>query len=344
MSVMLVDWLGRGGIAQTTEAWMHELGACGHDLCVVTRAGRELGASGRRSRVEVVETTRPRAIAAHRAVAAAAAELVRERRPSCVVIQNYVIPSLEEPLWRAARATGARIVFVVHDHRPHSVVSGSRVGLRRALRHADVVVAHSKHVGAAVERIARRRVERVPHPMQVGMLGQSGGRAVFTPGDLLLGVHFGTLQRRYKGSDVVANLAGTVAGWQLGAVGTGAPLARTGLETRSGWISSADLVATVAAADAAILPYRSATQSGAIVLAQALGVVPVASAVGGVPEQIDHGVDGILLEPGATDDEWRAALDELSDDEHRKNLASAGRARVEAAHHEFARASRRLVV
>jgi hypothetical protein len=324
VTVMLVDWLGRGGIAQTTEAWVHELGACGHDLCVVTRGGRELGeVPEQAARVDVVEATGPLAIAAHRAVVAAGADAIRARHPQCVVIQNYVIPALEEPLWRAARETGARIVFVVHDHRPHSMVSGFRVGLRPALGRADVVVAHSDHVGTAVTRMARRAVELVPHPMQVGMLGRPGGRAAFTAGHLLLGVHFGTLQRHYKGSDIVANLAGTVPGWQVGAVGTGAPRARRGLETHPGWISSPDLVATVAAADAAILPYRRATQSGAVVLAQA--------------------VDGMLLEPNARDEQWRAALGELTDDEYRKKLATSARARVEAAHLAFARAVQHLV-
>ncbi len=37
LSVVLVDWLGRGGIAQTSEAWVDELDASGHDVCVVTR-------------------------------------------------------------------------------------------------------------------------------------------------------------------------------------------------------------------------------------------------------------------------------------------------------------------
>jgi glycosyltransferase involved in cell wall biosynthesis len=175
------------------------------------------------------------------------------------------------------------------------------------------------------------------------MLGRSGGRAAFTVSEDLLGVHFGTLRRRYKGSDAFVTLAGRVPGWTFGALGTGAPPERPGLQSRSGWISSADLVATVAISDAAVLPYRRATQSGAVVLAQALGVVPIATAVGGVSEQIDHEADGMLVPCGATSDQWRAALEALTDDEDRKQLASAGRARVEAAHKTFARLTAELV-
>lgn len=344
MSVVLVDWLGRGGIAQTSEAWVHELDTSGQELCVVTRANRELGHSARASGcVEVIEASRPRAIAAHQAVVAAAVETVRERRPSCIVVQNYIVPALEEPVHRAARAVGARVVVVVHDDRPHSLRSGTQVGLRGVLRRADVVVAHTAYVGDAVARWVRRCVEQIPHPMQVGMLARSGGVAALTPGEQLLGLHFGTLRRRYKGSDVVAQLVGRVPGWTFGAVGNGAPACRPGLECAPGWIASEDLVATVAVADAAILPYRRATQSGAIVLAQALGVVPVATAVGGVPEQIDHDRDGVLVPRGARSDLWRAALEDLADDEHRKELSSAGRARVELAHEQFARAVPALV-
>ena len=168
------------------------------------------------------------------------------------------------------------------------------------------------------------------------MLARSGGVAALTPGDDLLGLHFGTLRRRYKGSDVVVRLAGRVPGWTFGVVGNGAPPNRPGLEAAPGWITSEDLVATVAIADAAILPYRRASQSGAIVLAQALGVVPVATAVGGVPEQIDHDRDGVLVPRRATPDLWRTVLQDLADDEHRKELSIAGRARVETAHEQLA--------
>jgi hypothetical protein len=209
------------------------------------------------------------------------------------------------------------------------------VGWRSQLRRADIVLAHSDFVGAAVAQWARRPVDDLPHPLQLGMLAQSGGRAAFPSGAELLGIHFGTLRRRYKGSTTIELLAGQVPGWTFGAIGTGAPGRRAGLDAVSGWVSSADLVATVAVGDAAILPYRRATQSGAVVLAQALGVVPVATAVGGVPEQIDDGVDGVLIPPGSGSDGWRVALEELRDDEHRKHLAAAGRMRVERAHEQF---------
>jgi len=49
MSVVVVDWLGRGGIAQTTPAWTRALTDAGHEVVVVTRGGRELNGPGVRS-------------------------------------------------------------------------------------------------------------------------------------------------------------------------------------------------------------------------------------------------------------------------------------------------------
>jgi glycosyltransferase involved in cell wall biosynthesis len=99
----------------------------------------------------------------------------------------------------------------------------------------------------------------------------------------------------------------------------------------------------VGATDATLVPYRIATQSGVVVLAQTLGSVPVATRVGGLPEQIDDRVDGVLLPVDAGIDEWRRVLDELADDEHRKAMAAAGEERVWADHETFVQEIGRIV-
>ena len=133
------------------------------------------------------------------------------------------------------------------------------------------------------------------------------------------------LRRRYKGSDLVTQLAGGVDGWTFRALGVGAPVERPGLTSTPTYLDAADLVRLVGSSDAAVLPYRKATQSGAVVLAQALGVVPIASAVGGIPEQITDAEDGVLITPGAGADAWRGALMDLRDDTVRKPMAAAAR-------------------
>ena len=64
-------------------------------------------------------------------------------------------PELRRPATRgavapAARDVGARVIVVVHDERPHSIRSGTEIGLRGMLRHADMLVAHTAFVGDTV--------------------------------------------------------------------------------------------------------------------------------------------------------------------------------------------------
>jgi len=341
-AVLMVDWLGRGGIAQCAEVWAIELGAAGHDVTVVTRPGRELGSGS----VPVV-AARPRRgrIGAHRAVVRAAADQIRAARPAVVVVHNYVLPPLEAAVYEAARAVGARVVVVVHDHRLHTLRAGTRTGLRAHLRSADVVVAHTRFVAEGIEAYTGRDdVVVAPHPVQVGLLRHERVPPVLPTGIPRWAAHFGVLRRRYKGGDVVEALARAgVPGWGFLAAGAGAPRDVPGLHALPGYLPPGALLGAVAATEVTLAPYAHATQSGAVVLAHVLGSVPVASAVGGIPEQIDGGVDGILVPPGAPRSVWYAALLLLSDDEVRKEMAVAGAARAWRDHEQFVSTVRTLV-
>jgi glycosyltransferase involved in cell wall biosynthesis len=98
------------------------------------------------------------------------------------------------------------------------------------------------------------------------------------------------------------------------------------------WLSDADLAALVSAARFVVLPYRSATQSGVVPLASAFGVPAIASATGGLLEQVVDGETGLLFPPGDA-----AALRSLlsrayamGDAEYRRmSLASRERASTE---------------
>ena len=133
VSTFVVDWLGRGGIAQTSAVWAIELTQRGHDVAIAT--ARTPRAGPRRHRRRLCGRDRGRTLECRRAPRRRPRTRLaplRDRRPSCVVVQNYVIPAAELPVYRAARDVGARIVFVVHDDRLHSRVAGSHVGLPRS--------------------------------------------------------------------------------------------------------------------------------------------------------------------------------------------------------------------
>lgn len=313
-SVLLVDWLGRGGIAQAGSNWAAELRAAGRVVTVVTRGGRELG--------DLVPGVTGAGegkgqLAAHRAVVEAAAQAIRDRRPSTVVVQNYVLPVLEQPVYRAANDVGARLVVVIHDHRLHTLLAGNRVGLRRNLRRADVVAAHSQFVAGAVGRTSGRPVTVLPLPLHLVMFSpEAGAGGPSRPaGADLTAVHFGILKRSYKGTGLVTELAtGGVPGWRFTLVGAGAPPSVPRATTVPRFVEAGELMELVAGADVAVLPYSMATQSGAVALAQALGTAPVASAVGGIPEQIVDGETGRLVPAGAGLETWRGVLAELAAD------------------------------
>jgi glycosyltransferase involved in cell wall biosynthesis len=309
--VLVVDWLGRGGIAQASACWAAELTRAGRSVEVVTRGGRELASL-------VPDVTGAgeglRHLAAHRSVARVAAEAIVARRPKTVVVQNYVLPLLERPVYQAARQVGARLVVVVHDHRLHTVLAGNRVGLRRNLRDADVVAAHSHFVASGLRRLWPGPVDVLPLHLVMYSDGVAERRPAAT-GQEHGAVHFGILKRKYKGTGVVLDLAATgVPGWRFTLVGAGVPAHVPGATTVPRFAAADELLALVADADVALLPYSMATQSGAVALAQAVGTVPVASAVGGIPEQIVDGETGRLVPAGSGPDVWRAVLEELAAD------------------------------
>lgn len=64
------------------------------------------------------------------------------------------------------------------------------------------------------------------------------------------------------------------------------------------WLSDADMAGLVSAARFVVLPYRSATQSGVIPMASAFGIPAIASAAGGLIEQVVDGETGWLFPPG----------------------------------------------
>ncbi|CAN5518363.1 glycosyltransferase [soil metagenome] len=341
MRVLLVDWLGRGGIAQTSMSWRRALRAAGAVCTVVTRPGRELAA-------DVAPRTTPAVpgasrLIAHQRVAQAAAQAVRSLRPDLVVVQNYVVPALEWPVYRAAHDTGAGVVTVVHDHRLHSRVAGAQGGLRRELRASDRVLAHSAYVADRLD--ARAPAAVIPHPVAHDML-ETPGEALWAKGDAPLAVHFGVLKRGYKGTPLILRLAATTdtLPWHFGVMGVGAPPARPRVRSSSGYVPTGALVATVGAADAVVLPYRFATQSGAVVLAQALGVACVVSGVGGIVEQVQHGVTGLLVPAGDALAPWAGALADLHGDQAgRRQIGAAARRTAYARDREFAAAVSALV-
>jgi glycosyltransferase involved in cell wall biosynthesis len=345
--VLMVDWLGRGGIAHTTETWYRELERAGREAVVATRSGRELAAAIAGS-VSVGESFGP--LAAHARLVRAARRLVEARPPSAVVLHGTVVPQLEMALVRATRRAGARTVLVAHEAHIARPYPFARRGLVRLLREVDTLVAHSRFVESLLVDVAGRHADYVlPLPVPLGLVSADGvpavtGSPVVDRGEALLGLHFGHLHRGYKGAATVVELARRGApGWRLALVGKGAPSDAGPAVCVDRFLDAGDLVATVAGSDAVLLPYETASQSAAVVLAQALGSAVVASAVGGIPEQVEDGRTGLLVPAARPAEAWAVALASLRDDGLRLGLAARAREHVAAAHRTFVDGMLRLL-
>src|SRR5271157_4120261 len=85
------------------------------------------------------------------------------------------------------------------------------------------------------------------------------------------------------------------------------------------WLSRIDIF---------VLPSRSEALSNALMEAMACGCCPVASRVGGNPELIEHGENGLLFQVDATDKLAHHLRELLNDESQRRRLALAASARI----------------
>jgi len=74
-----------------------------------------------------------------------------------------------------------------------------------------------------------------------------------------------------------------------------------------------------------VLPYRSATASGVLQVAYAFGVPVVATAVGTLAEDVEHGQTGLLVEPGDSASLSRALVQLLTDPTEATRMGAAAR-------------------
>lgn len=242
------------------------------------------------------------------------------------LVLPWIHPVMAPPyryLLRHAPRPAQRVV-ICHNVEPHEHVPAWRPLTRAVLRHADLLVIHAPHqreelarlgVGdrpvleAFHPRFAAADLSVLPTPEEVARERARQGN----PGLSLLA--FGAI-RPYKGVDLALeamarlpaalNARLTIAGvcWDGGRE-LRDRIAALGLEDRvelrDGFVSNEEAAVLFSAADASLLPYRSATQSGVVQLSFAYGVPVIATAVGGLVQAVSHGTDGILCPPEDVD-------------------------------------------
>ena len=242
------------------------------------------------------------------------------------------------------------IVYTAHDVTPHERFKLERPIYRRIYALADHIIAHSQ---VDRERLAAEfgldevRVSVVPHGNYAfflpgeNALDRAGARRELGLGaDDEVALFFGFI-REYKGLDVLLeawpDLSSARPRARLVVAGDPArmeaPRARE-LEARAAALGAVhhfryipfDAVGTYfAAADVLVLPYRTISQSGVLLLALSLGVPVIATRVGAFPEVIRDGENGMLVDPGSVPQLRSALLRILGDPDLRRRLAEAGK-------------------
>ena len=295
------------------------------------------------------------------------ARIVRELRrfhPQAIVAQGAHETAAALAARRLAGVETAVIADVHGDFRAPTRLYGSRLrallsGMadrtaRTALRRADGIRTVTAYTTRLVRELGLEPADEFPAYMDFESFLQTPPAPLpERPQALFVGV-----LERYKNVDGLADawrqVAPEVPDARLRIVGTGSLSAVVerlvaDLPERTSWtprLSQPEVSAALDESTCLVLPSRSEGMGRVLVEAFCRGRAVVASRVGGIPDLVDDGANGLLVEPGATADLADALRRMLSDRELAERLgrdahASAGLWTM--APEEFARRIRSLV-
>jgi len=307
--VVLVYWGRLGAGAQLmTEIAQAMLGDARFDLFASPSRQSELPRPLTRDRLMPVETFTglPSLILRTAILPITAERLVRRMKAAGVRLIVTLMPHVWGlALQRAARRAGIRSILIVHDADSHPGEHRPVFDwlVRREIRRADHIVTLSDHV--ADRLLARRDVEpgrltRLFHP--TFRFGPPRAQDTTRPRSFRL-LFFGRILP-YKGVPMLLEAFGQLRAARvdctLRVVGRGtieapaAQLIQPGLAIETGWIKPGAIDRILAEADAIVLPYIEASQSGVVAAAYGAGLPVVATPVGGLVEQVIDGETGVV--------------------------------------------------
>jgi glycosyltransferase involved in cell wall biosynthesis len=240
-----------------------------------------------------------------------------------------------------ARAAGCRTIFHLHGAEFHlfagqESAAPMRWWIRWTLERSSVVIVLSESWGAFVRGLApAARVVVVPNSVTVPA---GAARAAEQPGRILFLGRADAGKGVYELLDAVAALAPAFPGIELviGGVGDLAALRRRadqlGIGARlvlPGWIDAREREVELARAQIFCLPSHAEGLPMAMLEAMAAGKAVVASTVGGIPDAIAHGGNGLLVAPRDVPALTEALRALLQDGALRERLGDHARATVQ---------------
>ncbi len=206
------------------------------------------------------------------------------------------------------RRAASRFVLVLHDAEPHP---GDRYPMRSAVmgwevKTADALIALSDHVAKEAVRLydfPADRIYTVPHG------AFTFGQEIIVPRRFPINrpfklLFFGRIVA-YKGLGLLLDAYRILLsqGWsfELSIVGAGdlspyqdALKNLVGVTIRNGWVDDTEISDALVDADAVVLPYIEASQSGVAASAFSAALPVIATPVGGLVEQVTDGETGLI--------------------------------------------------
>jgi glycosyltransferase involved in cell wall biosynthesis len=217
------------------------------------------------------------------------------------------------------RRRDVRVAFLCHNVSAHEGTAVDRALASYAFRHADSAIVHSEEDARGLRSHYGLQVVRTVHPAydipEFGVaLAPTVARArLGLSGDTLL---FFGLVRPYKGLGdllhampaILRNRRCTlvVAGEFYASRASYDQLIRelaigNAVRLVDRYIANEDVSVYFSAADVVVAPYRAATQSGVVALAQQFHRPVIVSRAGGLPDMIVEGVTGLSVPAGDPD-------------------------------------------
>ncbi|WP_076259295.1 glycosyltransferase family 4 protein [Intrasporangium flavum] len=333
----------KGGVAAHTTMLAHHLTDAGHEVTLVSWS--HLYPSRLRRAEGTVPAGVPEVPPFPRTVRALSwarpdtwVRVGRRLRDVDAILVVHVMPPVVPAHLALLRAAGAvpglpgprpQSVVVCHNVLPHESHPGDAALMSLLFSRVDSTLVHGTEQARVAHDLGARRVSvaELPPHLPGGDPISRGARG--GPTRLLaLG-----LVREYKGIDVLLRamrsvpdvtltIAGEIWGANRGVIGRLAsdPALAGRVEIRDGYVPADALASLLADHDVLALPYRSATASQNVVLGHAHGLPVLASDIAPFSQQVDDGVNGLLVPP---EDEraLAGALRRLGDPEVRRRLA-----------------------
>jgi glycosyltransferase involved in cell wall biosynthesis len=242
----------------------------------------------------------------------------------------------------AARRAQARHVITMHGGLYYASAWRRRAALRWATRRSAALVGVSDATAGALRRnlgIDPSKLHVVPNgiPLRTGVRARLRSELALAPGELLI-VSVGNLYA-VKGHAVLIDALATMrdrTGWLVAIAGRGeeeprlrAQAATAGIGDRVHLLGFRDDVADIlAAGDIFTMPSLSEGLPLALVEGMSFGLPVVVTRVGGVPEVVTDGVEGLIVPPSDAAALAGALGALLEDPARRQHMGTAARTRA----------------